>query len=145
VVCLPRRTAPVLIYPAAKELGVEQSLDGALRQLSASIEALKQLEESGAALNGHSLSWKDMATTVSGCLRGVYNTLTAVSGQILEDPTQYSHLLSSEWFKIQTNTTEVLNILAGKGVNTSSERPSPLPVTSASKPQPQALTAWQAP
>ncbi|KAK4461524.1 hypothetical protein QBC42DRAFT_203416 [Cladorrhinum samala] len=116
----------ISVYKAEKERDIDNNLDGTLSQLGAAITALKVLEQSGAVLNGHSLTWTDMATTVSGCLGGVYNILSAVFGQVLEDPTQYEKLLSVEWDQIAANTAEVLNILASRGVNVSPDTPAAL-------------------
>lgn len=116
----------IAVYKSEKEREIDDNLGNALNQLNAAIAALKGLEQSGATLNGHSLTWTDMVTTVSGCLGGVYNILSAVFGQILEDPTQYEKLLSVEWEQIGANTTEVLNILASRGVNISPSTPAAL-------------------
>ncbi|KAK3387370.1 hypothetical protein B0H63DRAFT_392697 [Podospora didyma] len=110
----------VIAYTETKKKEINDDLHNKLDQINGAIAQLKDQEKSGATLNGHSLTWTDMVTAVSGCLGGVFSILTAVSGQVLENPAMYETLLDVEWAAIQKNTTEVLNILASRGVNVSS-------------------------
>lgn len=109
--------AAVLGYLEAKRREIDNDLNNQLGQINASIAALKAQQQSGAEMDGHSLTWIDMVKTVSGCLGSVYNILSAVFGQVLEDPAMYESLLSVEWANVQKNTQDVLSILASRGVN----------------------------
>ncbi|KAF4437106.1 hypothetical protein F53441_13130 [Fusarium austroafricanum] len=72
--------------------------------------AILRAELSGATVNGHAVTWIETVRTISGCLGGIYNILTAVQGQVLEDPTDYYSLLSqtqANLDQIKTNLDEV--------------------------------------
>ncbi|KAL2129249.1 hypothetical protein VTI74DRAFT_8018 [Chaetomium olivicolor] len=109
----------VTAYIKIMEKEISDNLDRTLAQLDASIASLEMLEQSGATLGGHTLMWTEMVKTVSGCLGSVFNILTAVLGQVVEDPGLYDSLLNIEWTKTQENTDEVLHILASRGVDVS--------------------------
>ncbi|KAF7561510.1 hypothetical protein G7046_g2637 [Stylonectria norvegica] len=110
----------IFAYTEKIKSDIENDLQNKLRQLDESIAALKQLENSGATIDGHSATWIEMVRTISGCLGGVYNILTAIQGQVMEDPSMYEVLLDVEWANIQKNTTDVLNILASRGIDVNS-------------------------
>ncbi|KAI1496683.1 hypothetical protein F5X99DRAFT_424351 [Biscogniauxia marginata] len=111
----------IVAYTEEMKSEIENDLSAKLKQIDAAVAWLNIQEQSGASMNGYSLSWTDMVQTVSGCLGSVYNILAGVFGQVLENPTMYESLLTTEWADIQKNTTEVLNILASRGVDISSK------------------------
>ncbi|KAM0228386.1 hypothetical protein ACHAP5_011950 [Fusarium lateritium] len=109
--------AAVLAYRASKVNDIQNDLNNRLGQIAAAIDQLRQAALSGATINGHAATWVETVQTISACLGGVYNILTAVQGQVLEDPTMYDSLLSVEWADVQKNTNIVFGILASRGID----------------------------
>ena len=112
--------AGVLAYMEGRKGEIEKDLNNRLNQINSSIHQLELLEQSGALVNGHSATWIEMVQTISSCLAEVINILTAIFGQVLEDPTMYDALLNIEWSNIAKNTQDVLNILASRGIDVGS-------------------------
>lgn len=107
----------VIAYRTSKMNDIQNDLNNKLSQIAASIQQLQQAALSGATVDGHAATWVETVQTISGCLGGVYNILTAVQGQVLEDPTMYDALLSVEWADVQKNTNIVFSILASRGID----------------------------
>lgn len=107
----------IAIYMEQKTKEINDQLSRQLRDADNALQQLKIQLSSGASMNGHSLTWTEMAQMVSGCLGKVFNILTAVYGQVLEDPKMYDSLLKIEWASVEKNFADVLNILASRGIN----------------------------
>lgn len=60
----------------------------------------------------------EMVQTISSCLGEIYNILSAIQGQVMEDPTLYESLLDVEWASVQEDSNEILDILASRGIDT---------------------------
>ena len=103
--------ASVAIYEEVQRKSIENELSQTLSNLDSSIQALTYTKNSGLTFNGHALTWMKMVQDVSGSLGSVYNILSGVEGQLLEDPALYAELLHMEWTNLKRNANEVLSIL----------------------------------
>ncbi|KAI1644473.1 uncharacterized protein F4817DRAFT_218658 [Daldinia loculata] len=112
----------VLAYKAERKDEIQRDLNKRLREINNSINGLKDLIWSGAIIDGYNTTWIGMAQTISSCLGVVYNLLSAIQGQDMEDPTLYESLLDVEWARVQKDSNEILDILASRGIDTSPPR-----------------------
>lgn len=108
--------AAVLVYIAAKEGEIQNDLNKRLREISNSINELKDLILSVVVIDGHNATWIEMVQTISSFLGEVYTILSAVKGQVMEDPTLYESPLGVEWASVLEDSNEILD---SRGVDTS--------------------------
>ncbi|GAM91041.1 hypothetical protein ANO11243_090880 [Dothideomycetidae sp. 11243] len=90
---------------------IRNDLNNKVNALNASIQDLQKLEQSGQSFNGSSLTWQTMVQQVSKNLFSVYEVLTNVQGQLMEDPNLYKQFISMEWDQLAQNSRNVLAIL----------------------------------
>lgn len=98
-------------YKAKRRAEIRDDLQREVAELEGTINDLRELQQSGTSFHENALTWIKMCEQVSGNLGGIYNTLTALQGQIFEDPTLYSSLMETEWNSIVEDATAVLDIL----------------------------------
>lgn len=106
----------VTAWMTAQRSEITSHLNQVLNDLNFSIAQFKNLQQSGTVFDGKAQTWVDMTRAVSSSLGGVYNILTGVWGQLLEDPQRYAELMRMEWNQVVDNAREVLQIL-NLGVN----------------------------
>ncbi|KAF8654625.1 hypothetical protein AX16_003506 [Volvariella volvacea WC 439] len=101
----------VSIWYEVERAKIRDNLQRQLNELNSAISALEDLQSSGVFFKGHVLTWIEMTETVSGNLGSIYNILTGVWGQLLEDPVLYSELIKMEWGQVVDNAHRVKSLL----------------------------------
>lgn len=107
--------AAIVTWMLVEENRLKSELSSALGTLQSKLDWLDRQRSSTASFQGHLLSWKDMTANVSSRLGGTYNILSAMWGQLLEDPTLYAELLATEWRDIVRNARETIELLQKAG------------------------------
>ncbi|THH13227.1 hypothetical protein EW146_g6965 [Bondarzewia mesenterica] len=103
----------VIAWMESQKASILSSLNNAVNKLNGSINALENLKSSGITFDGHAQTWIEMTETVSKNLGSVYNILSGIWGQLLEDPQLYAELMNMEWAELVGNARDVLQILNG--------------------------------
>ncbi|KAF9911323.1 hypothetical protein BX616_010619 [Lobosporangium transversale] len=101
----------VTTYIAVQRSEIQNRLHRTVASLQDNIKKLKELEDSGASFQGSALTWIEMCERVSGNLGTIYNILTALQGQVMENPVFYNQLMKTEWSEIVKDASEVLNVI----------------------------------
>lgn len=105
--------AGVLIWIENEKNNIQKKLNAALGDLDRSVKNLRDLQQSGLSFNGNSETWIQMCQQVSGDLGKVYNILSGIWGQLLEDPVLYASFIKIEWAQLVDSANEVLSIIGG--------------------------------
>lgn len=103
----------VSAWLASESSSIRNQLDNDISNLDNAIAQAKQMEQSGVVFDGKAQTWIDMSQAVSKNLGGVYNILSDVSGQLLEDPILYADLMHAEWTQIVDDARVVLQMCGG--------------------------------
>ena len=101
----------VVAWMETEKAAIKNRLASAISSLNASIMQFEMLKNSGYTFEGNAQTWIEMSQTISSNLGTIYNIMTGVWGQLLEDPILYKEFLATEWDDVVKNAREVLQIL----------------------------------
>ncbi|KIP03750.1 hypothetical protein PHLGIDRAFT_129960 [Phlebiopsis gigantea 11061_1 CR5-6] len=125
----------VVAWMETEKASIKNRLASAINSLNASISQFEQMKNSGYTFEGNANTWIEMSQTISGNLGTIYNIMTGVWGQLIEDPILYRDFLSTEWDDVVKNARDVLQILnsnsSTRSTSISLSRATPLALTNA--------------
>jgi hypothetical protein len=87
--------------------------------LNSVVSHLKNYSRSGLTFEKHTKVWQKMVRTVGHDLGLIYNILTGIEGQVMENSYLYSQLMEVEWSVLANNANDVLTILGAHSPATS--------------------------
>jgi hypothetical protein len=101
----------VTAWTATEMKNISDRLDNTVNDLNGTIAGLKNHESSGITFAGQTMTWQTMVEKVSHDLFFIYNILTGVEGQLMENPSLYAQFMKVEWQQLANNANDVLTIL----------------------------------
>ncbi|EMR90785.1 hypothetical protein BcDW1_558 [Botrytis cinerea BcDW1] len=99
------------VWMATETAKINDQLNSTVDHLNSMISELTSAKSSGINFDGESLTWQDMVRNVSHDMFFIYNILTGVEGQLMEDPNLYASYIKVEWSQLAENANNVLTIL----------------------------------
>ncbi|KAM0125120.1 hypothetical protein ACHAO1_010755 [Botrytis cinerea] len=99
------------VWMATETAKINDQLNSTVDHLNSMISELTSAKSSGINFDGESLTWQDMVQNVSHDMFFIYNILTGVEGQLMEDPNLYASYIKVEWSQLAENANNVLTIL----------------------------------
>jgi hypothetical protein len=101
----------ITAWIATETKSINDQLNSTVDHLNSMISQFASAKSSGINFGGESLTWQAMVQKVSHDMLFIYNILTGVEGQLMEDPNLYASFIKVEWSQLAKNANDVLTIL----------------------------------
>lgn len=101
----------ITVWRATETKSINHQLKSTVDHLNSMISQFDSAKSSGINFGGEFPTWQAMVQKVSYDMLSIYNILTGVEGQLMEDPNLYASFIKVEWSQLAKNANEVLTIL----------------------------------